>query len=472
MLKLFLRNVCRLALVAAAIALCGAPSVRAQTGAAESSSPSAKEASAANEREESAAALYADAATYVERKFADFKRDEVPYDKNLAERTVKEGRELAARYAEKLARRESASRALKTDDLYFLASLYRLANDAENERATFKRYLSSLKDSPNSATKEAKARAQTVRLRVAEIASKANDIAEAEAFAAEVVKSEPQSATDRFRVEISLAGAYRRVKRNEGALTHALAAWDATKRFAPKSFQEKLDDEAVAAALAQFVAKIYLEEKKSDEARAIMRELQARALAAPSGNLYKLARNAAIEFDIDPFEIAKSLSADAGTPAPEISVQTWIDRKPVKLSDLRGQVVLLDFWATWCGPCRVTLPRLRALHEKYGDKGLTIIGLTNYYGRAEGREATPAEELDFLRRFKRKNALGYGFAVAEDESNDVKYSVTSVPTAFLIDRRGVVRFITVGSSDEEAAALREMIEKLLAEPIEPRARVE
>ncbi len=151
-----------------------------------------------------------------------------------------------------------------------------------------------------------------------------------------------------------------------------------------------------------------------------------------------------------------------GEVAPELVVDKWIDQTPVKLSDLRGKVVLLDFWATWCGPCIAAFPNLKGWHEKYKDKGFVILGVTKYYGEGQGRELTPAEELTFLRDFKKEHGLTYGFAVGGAGENERLYSVYSIPTAVLIDRRGTVRFIETGSggSTEEIAAA---IEKLIQE---------
>jgi thiol-disulfide isomerase/thioredoxin len=142
----------------------------------------------------------------------------------------------------------------------------------------------------------------------------------------------------------------------------------------------------------------------------------------------------------------------------------WIDQSPIKLSNLRGSVVLLDFWAPWCGPCRYTFPHLQKWYESYKDKGLVILGMTKYYGHAEGRRVQPAEELAYLRDFKRKNRLPYGFVVADSQVNDLNYGSYTLPTSFLIDKLGNVRFISVGASEDETAMLGGMIKQLLAEP--------
>jgi peroxiredoxin len=73
--------------------------------------------------------------------------------------------------------------------------------------------------------------------------------------------------------------------------------------------------------------------------------------------------------------------------------------------------------------------------------------------------------LVYLRDFKKRNGLRYGFAVSDEEDNDRNYMVGSIPTTFLIDRRGVVRFISIGSSELEATALQKMIKKLVDEPV-------
>jgi thiol-disulfide isomerase/thioredoxin len=270
-------------------------------------------------------------------------------------------------------------------------------------------------------------------------------------------------AEDRYSLENWMVVSYFNAKDYEHALPHAQQLWlvaqSAAKEKRPLARDAMLNDAAVS------LSEIKLRLKKKDEAMGVVRDLQRLALTLPSGNLYKLAMRRLVQ--IDPNDLFKDLdlaNRSKITTPPEISAEEWMDRPPVKLSDLQGQVVLLDFWATWCGPCRATLPRFEKFYEQYKGKGLVVIGLTNFEGRAEGKQLTRAQELAYLRDFKKKFGLTYGFAISDGGQNDMNYSVSSIPTTFLIDRRGAVRFISIGSSDVEGDALHKMIRKLLDEP--------
>jgi peroxiredoxin len=121
---------------------------------------------------------------------------------------------------------------------------------------------------------------------------------------------------------------------------------------------------------------------------------------------------------------AASASSKAREAAPDFALKD-LDGKVVRLSSYRGKVVLVDFWATWCGPCRRAIPHLKAIHTRYEKKGLVILGLSVDH---EGAEK--------VRGFVRKNAIPWTTALADEKTVDAFGGIRFVPTAFLIDRQG------------------------------------
>ncbi len=398
-----------------------------------------------------AAQLFEDADSYTKKRFAEFEKRKMPYDQRLEEKIKQEQRDLAAQHATLL-----AARKLEGQDVYYLGLLYNLARNFDAALGAMRRFLTENK----SATGEP---AQDARSIIVIQAAKKGLLPEAEARLAEYAQNQPQVPDDRYALENWLVSGYFKNKDYEHALPHAQEMWKAARLAGKK--KGPIARDTMLSEAATLLSETDLKLKKKDEAVAAVQELRALALSLPSGNLYKLAMRRLLQLDptIDPFKLSDT-PAEAAAAPPEILVDEWIDQKPTKLSDLRGQVVLLDFWAPWCGPCRVTFPRLQKWHQSYKDKGLVILGVTNFFGDAEGKELTRAQELDYLRTFKKTFRLPYGFAVADSEDNDRNYGISSIPTTFLIDRRGVVRFISIGSSEQENAALNKMIKKLIDEP--------
>ncbi|MDX1927362.1 MAG: TlpA disulfide reductase family protein [Pirellulaceae bacterium] len=165
-----------------------------------------------------------------------------------------------------------------------------------------------------------------------------------------------------------------------------------------------------------------------------------------------------------------------GTQAPEIIADHFVATKPVTMEELRGKVVLLDFWAIWCGPCIATFPHLIEWHEKYADKGLVILGATNFYNYTwdesagkpvsaeKGTEVTPEEELAMLEKFRESHKLHHGFFVNSKESGYSKaFAVSGIPQAVLLDKAGKIQLIRVGSGEANAKAIEAKIEELLAQ---------
>jgi len=141
-----------------------------------------------------------------------------------------------------------------------------------------------------------------------------------------------------------------------------------------------------------------------------------------------------------------------GEPAPDFSAQD-LTNHPVTLASYRGQkVVVVDFWATWCGPCRMGMPALQDLQDKFKDRGLEILSVN------QGESADQIQ--DFIHR------KHYSFHVVSDPDGAVgdKYGVRAIPTLVVIDKDGVVRWLRVGYSENEDE-LRQLLEQLTAQSL-------
>ncbi len=401
----------------------------------------------------SAEALYDEANRYLEKKFAEFNKQKLAYDRKLEESTKQEQKELAARNAAILGARPL----LKDNDYYYLGMLHHLAGNSDQALESMRRFIRENADDEKS---------QVARAVVVLYATRNNLITEAEAAVKAYKERQPQDLEELFGMEMLVADAFHKSKNYDGMVVHAQGMWEAAiKGTVTKQFSALKRDEKLLKA-ATVLAEALIGANRRDNAVQALEELVRLSVSLPSGNLSKLAR---IRLNgLSPgADIAKVLetkpAVEIGSP-PELAPAEWIDHEPIKLSELRGKVMLLDFWAPWCGPCRHTFPKLQNWHETYKDQGLVILGLTDYYGYAEGKKLTPPEELSYLRSFKKRNRLAYGFVVSNSRANDINYSVYSLPMSFLIDRQGNVRFIALGADDQETEILGKMIKQLLAEP--------
>lgn len=146
--------------------------------------------------------------------------------------------------------------------------------------------------------------------------------------------------------------------------------------------------------------------------------------------------------------VEKLLIIRVGDEAPDFEAKT-LAGQPIKLSDYRGKVVLLDFWATWCAPCLAELPNIERAYRRYGKEGqLVIIGVSLDFDGATVRR--------FLRR--RKPSWPQLAVCPADENPVAKlYNVTNVPATFLIDGQG-----KVVAKDLRGRSLRKQLRKLLS----------
>jgi thiol-disulfide isomerase/thioredoxin len=396
--------------------------------------------------------LYEDANGYLGRRFQEFNKKKLAYDPKLEAQTKKEQQELAVKNATILKARSS----LTNEDLYYLGMLHHLAGDGDAALTTMRLVL---KKDPDGV------QAQAARNVVVLYAIKKGLVDEAKAAVDAYARHQPQNPDDRYRMELLITDAYLRAKDYASMAPHAQRMLDAAKEFGKTNKTQVFRRDEMLLKSGALLAEAQVKTNQKPLAVKTLEDLRRLSLELPSGNLYKLAtfRLATIDPSVDLAEIFENRSVLPKGSMPEIVANQWIDREPVKLSELRGKVVLLDFWAHWCGPCRITLPNLSRWHETYKDKGLVILGLTRYFGHGNQRPMTPAEELVYLRDFKKRNRLPYGIAVEEGSVNDFNYGVNSIPMSFLIDRQGVLRYISPGASEEEIETLGEMIKKLVDE---------
>ncbi len=134
----------------------------------------------------------------------------------------------------------------------------------------------------------------------------------------------------------------------------------------------------------------------------------------------------------------------------------WVGVEPVgdappSLASLRGKVVLLDFWATWCGPCRLLAPKLSALQARYGAQGLRVVGITT-------------DDAEKAALFAQRTAMRYSLGVDPKGETSRAYDISALPTLFVIDKRGVVRDVAVGYDEGREAQIEALLAQLLAEP--------
>ncbi len=125
-----------------------------------------------------------------------------------------------------------------------------------------------------------------------------------------------------------------------------------------------------------------------------------------------------------------------------------LDGTNLSLKDLKGKVVILDFWATWCPPCRKMIPELQNLYNKYKDQGLEVVGLSL-------DEGTP----DNVKSFVENTKITYPIVLGNREVSKAYGQINAIPTTFIIDKNGVIRDKHIGYQGEQE--MEEIIKPLL-----------
>ncbi len=348
-------------------------------------------------------------------------------------------RALARQYAARLREKN-----LDGMERFHLGYLYYLADDVENMVVVFR-------DLMNDRAVSEEDR-QRLRLYLIEKYCENGRLAEAESERAAISPQAFNAKEVMAAAAMRLAIAYTQAGQLERALQEQEKAYDAARESGLIPLTWKA---------ARALAELYTALGKGEEGRALLlrlrEELQRQLLWAEGEALQMLTRT------ISQIESTLAQLALIGKPAPEITVAKWIEESPVRLADLRGRVVALEFWAAWCPDCRGLIPHLRTWAARYEKEGLKILAVTRYYG-FNGREvgrASKEEEERFLAEFKRLRELPYGTAIDEDQRSFDTYHVTWVPTIALIDRAGRIRYIFTWNENPSLCAW--MINQLLSE---------
>lgn len=165
-------------------------------------------------------------------------------------------------------------------------------------------------------------------------------------------------------------------------------------------------------------------------------------------------------FRVDEFLKKQTL---IGAKAPPLTADKTIGKFD-GIASLSGKVVILDFMAHWCGPCKVELPHLAKLHEMYGSQGLKLLSVTSFYGYYGSKSGiSPADEYQNMLWFVKQFNITWPVIFDIKQNSHLRYGVTGIPHMVFIDRKGNIRHTQVGTGEQADAESLSILKKLLAE---------
>lgn len=149
--------------------------------------------------------------------------------------------------------------------------------------------------------------------------------------------------------------------------------------------------------------------------------------------------------------LACSLGATGAEPAPDFILPRLDNQQSLSLSSLRGKVVYVDFWASWCAPCAISLPALQQLHDELNPQGFEVVAIN--------LDELPSQATQFLASLD----ITYPVLFDANKTTPQRYHLAGMPTAFLVDRQGKLRATHTGFKTSDQQKLKQQIQQLLQE---------